>query len=229
MASNIMEKKQGSMITGAIHKDEGHKAKDVPQDTKQGAPPADMNNTKLSEDQWQTQRRKNFKGNPQNTQKKQEKSKQVYKPIQAKVPGIDSTTPICNIDTGVQDQCPNPLISSTDDALKLQRNYEQKATGIDSMLPTPMAPPNYNSIIIVDDAVVNGGMDGMEEQPTNMQEGVSKGGNLSHVLHESQSTDLRCDSRAPATTINSCMRIHLNQCGTDSLVLKENMVWRWEY
>ncbi|MCE3216642.1 hypothetical protein HAX54_007292 [Datura stramonium] len=105
-----------------------------PHDSKEGAQPADMNNTKTSEDQWQTQRRKNFKGSFQNTQKKQEKSKQVYKPIQTKAPGIDSTVPTCNIDTGVQDQCPNPLISIIDDAFKLQRNYEQKDTGYDQNL-----------------------------------------------------------------------------------------------
>ncbi|KAH0652752.1 hypothetical protein KY289_030430 [Solanum tuberosum] len=48
---------------------------------------------------------------------------------------------------------------------------------------------------------VEGGMDGgCQEKPTNVQEGVSKGGCLTHVLHEGVHTDHRKDLRAPATS-----------------------------
>ncbi|KAH0672773.1 hypothetical protein KY284_023860 [Solanum tuberosum] len=48
---------------------------------------------------------------------------------------------------------------------------------------------------------VKGGMDGgCQEKPTNLQEGVSKGGNLTHVLHEVAHTDHRPDLRTSATT-----------------------------
>ncbi|KAG5631446.1 hypothetical protein H5410_003163 [Solanum commersonii] len=57
-----------------------------------------------------------------------------------------------------------------------------KSTCIDSVLPIPTGPNNSH----LDDVVeVEGGMDrGCQEKQTNMQEGVSKGGNLTHVMHE---------------------------------------------
>ncbi|KAG5580305.1 hypothetical protein H5410_050932 [Solanum commersonii] len=73
-----------------------------------------------------------------------------------------------------------------------------KSTGIDSMLPIP-TPPNNVSIECNDE--VEGGMDGgSQEKHSNMQEGVSKGGNLTHVLHEGVHTDHSPDLRASATT-----------------------------
>ncbi|TMW89096.1 hypothetical protein EJD97_017665, partial [Solanum chilense] len=59
-----------------------------------------------------------------------------------------------------------------------------KSTGIDSILSIPNSP----NITIIDygftDEVV-GGMDGgYKEKTTNLQNGVTKGGCLTHVLHE---------------------------------------------
>ncbi|MCD7457611.1 hypothetical protein HAX54_035519 [Datura stramonium] len=70
--------------------------------------------------------------------------------------------------------------------------------------------PNYNNNEGTDDQWktqkrknfrVAGGMEGMEEKTTNFQDGVSKGGDLSHVLNENQLIDPKIDSRAPATSI----------------------------
>ncbi|KAG5631445.1 hypothetical protein H5410_003162 [Solanum commersonii] len=73
-----------------------------------------------------------------------------------------------------------------------------KSTCIDSVLPIPTGPNNSH----LDDVVeVEGGMDrGCQEKQTNMQEGVSKGGNLTHVMHEGFHIDHRADSRTPTTT-----------------------------
>ncbi|XP_055814225.1 uncharacterized protein LOC129883626 [Solanum dulcamara] len=48
----------------------------------------------------------------------------------------------------------------------------------------------------------DGGEDGIQEKPTNLQDGVSRGGVLSHVLRENFLIDPRNDFRAPATTTN---------------------------
>ncbi|KAH0655415.1 hypothetical protein KY285_030297 [Solanum tuberosum] len=72
-----------------------------------------------------------------------------------------------------------------------------KITGIDFLLPIPSFP--FNNAICIGE--VEGGMDGgCQEKPTNVQEGVSKGGCLTHVLHEGVHTDHRKDLRAPATS-----------------------------
>ncbi|KAG5606095.1 hypothetical protein H5410_027587 [Solanum commersonii] len=54
-----------------------------------------------------------------------------------------------------------------------------KSTGIDSMLPIPTTP---NNVSIECNDEVEGGMDGgSQEKHSNMQEGVSKGGNFTHI------------------------------------------------
>ncbi|KAG5580321.1 hypothetical protein H5410_050948 [Solanum commersonii] len=73
-----------------------------------------------------------------------------------------------------------------------------KGTGIDSMLPIPISPHSspLNGIIEVE-----GGMDGgCRERHTNLQERGSKGGNLTHVLHEGTHLDHSPELRSPATT-----------------------------
>uniref|UniRef100_M1DL18 Uncharacterized protein n=1 Tax=Solanum tuberosum TaxID=4113 RepID=M1DL18_SOLTU len=73
-----------------------------------------------------------------------------------------------------------------------------KGTCIDSMLQIPTIPiiPYLDGVIEVER-----GMDrGCQERQTNMQEGVSKGGNLSHVLHEGTHIDHSSDLRTSATT-----------------------------
>ncbi|MCD9639578.1 hypothetical protein HAX54_024194, partial [Datura stramonium] len=72
-------------------KDEIHKTKDVPYETKEGAQPADMCNNKNLEDQWKTQKRKKIKGSSQNNTKKKEKPQQVYKPVQTKAAELNLT------------------------------------------------------------------------------------------------------------------------------------------
>ncbi|KAG5595255.1 hypothetical protein H5410_036487 [Solanum commersonii] len=77
-------------------------------------------------------------------------------------------------------------------------NGKNKTIGIDSMLPNPTNPnSNYRD----DAGEVEGGKEGgcQEKQP-NMQEGVSKGENLSHAMHERTYTDYNTDYRTPATT-----------------------------
>uniref|UniRef100_M1E013 RNA-directed DNA polymerase (Reverse transcriptase); Ribonuclease H n=1 Tax=Solanum tuberosum TaxID=4113 RepID=M1E013_SOLTU len=66
------------------------------------------------------------------------------------------------------------------------------------MLPSPTNP----TIAYLDGAVeVEGGfVRGCQEKQTNKQEGVTKGGNLSHVLHEGTHFEHSPDLRTPATT-----------------------------
>uniref|UniRef100_M1DDB9 Glycosyltransferase PglE n=2 Tax=Solanum tuberosum TaxID=4113 RepID=M1DDB9_SOLTU len=81
---------------------------------------------------------------------------------------------------------------------QVRNKTNNKSTGIDSMLPTPTDPNNSHLDNVVE---VEGGMDeGCQEKQTNLQEGVSKGGNLTHVMHEGFHIDHRNDLRTPATT-----------------------------
>uniref|UniRef100_M1DHW5 GA24436 n=1 Tax=Solanum tuberosum TaxID=4113 RepID=M1DHW5_SOLTU len=81
-------------------------------------------------------------------------------------------------------------------------NCYNKTSDIDLSLPLPHSP----NIIYVDAEnydEVCGGMDGgCQEKPTNLQERVTKGGSLTHVLHEVVHTDHRIDLRASATPIS---------------------------
>ncbi|MCE3216643.1 hypothetical protein HAX54_007293 [Datura stramonium] len=109
------------MITRVTHRDEIHITKDVLYDTKERAQPAIMSNTKNLEDQWQTQKRKKFKGSSQNNTKKQDKQQQVYKPVQTKAAGINFIAPSCNIDPGT-------------DASQTQLDHAQKTTDYEQSL-----------------------------------------------------------------------------------------------
>ncbi|KAH0765154.1 hypothetical protein KY285_001025 [Solanum tuberosum] len=76
-----------------------------------------------------------------------------------------------------------------------------KIPGIDSVLP--ISQPSFTepsaNVVIADEAAR--GLDGgCKEKPTNLQEGVTKGGSLPHVLHEEIHLDHRTDFRDPATT-----------------------------
>nr|AAT38743.1 hypothetical protein SDM1_41t00024 [Solanum demissum] len=69
--------------------------------------------------------------------------------------------------------------------------------GIDSMLPLPLTPLD-NCLTVVE---VVGLLDGgLEENITNLQEEVSKGGFLHHDVHENLHTDPKKDPRNSATT-----------------------------
>ncbi|XP_055835237.1 uncharacterized protein LOC129903717 [Solanum dulcamara] len=119
-----------------------------------------QNRNQISNNQWETQKRRNFKGKTQTVQNTQ----------------------------------------------TIQGNTQQHEhqPGIDSMLPIPHgSPSSFNVLNVLTAAaeVVNGGEDGgIQEKPTNLQEGVSRGGVVSHVLHENLMVDPRNDFRAPATT-----------------------------
>ncbi|KAH0695794.1 hypothetical protein KY289_013276 [Solanum tuberosum] len=81
---------------------------------------------------------------------------------------------------------------------QIVNKVNNKSTGIDSMLPIPT---NLNSSYLYGVVEAEGGMDGgCQEKQTNKQEGVSKGGNLPHVMHEGTHTDHSSDSRTSATT-----------------------------
>uniref|UniRef100_M1DNV2 Bifunctional endo-1,4-beta-xylanase xylA n=1 Tax=Solanum tuberosum TaxID=4113 RepID=M1DNV2_SOLTU len=83
-------------------------------------------------------------------------------------------------------------------AKQTENKANNKNAGIDSMLPIPINP---NCSYLDGTAVAKGGMDGgCQETHTNMQERVSKGGNLLHVLHEGTHIDHSLDPRASATT-----------------------------
>ncbi|XP_015160414.1 ras-interacting protein RIP3-like [Solanum tuberosum] len=89
-------------------------------------------------------------------------------------------------------------------AIQTGNKVNNTSTGIDSMLPIPKNPNTSYLNGIVE---VEGGMDGgCQEKHTNMQERGSKGGHLSHVLHEGTHLDHNSDLRTPATTTSQ----HLN-------------------
>uniref|UniRef100_M1DAW7 Bifunctional endo-1,4-beta-xylanase xylA n=1 Tax=Solanum tuberosum TaxID=4113 RepID=M1DAW7_SOLTU len=175
------------------------------------------------EEQWQVQKRKQTKNQeqtlpktawrPVSPQYKATKNNMQQAPSTA---GILSNIPIHNnyIDLVMQEQ-PNKGIAgdntnkgksdhevqtiegsrddesnhTTTNVLKdhVTDNCYNKTSGIDLSLPLPHSP--------------NGGMDGgCQEKTTNLQEGATKGGNLTHVLFEGAHNDLNSDLRASATT-----------------------------
>ncbi|KAH0695797.1 hypothetical protein KY289_013279 [Solanum tuberosum] len=108
----------------------------------------------------------------------------------------------------------NPSTESNHTKMKLQKDQviatsNNQTTCIDLSLLLPHSP-NVIDIDAEKSDEVYGGMDGMcQENPTNLQEGVSKGGNFSHVMHEGVHNNLSSDLRAPATTIqNNVKAVH---------------------
>ncbi|KAH0709369.1 hypothetical protein KY284_010796 [Solanum tuberosum] len=83
-----------------------------------------------------------------------------------------------------------------------EHNTNSKNTGMDSVIPTTQhITISYVKTGMYDDEAEGGMDEGCKEKPINLQEGVSKWGNLTHVLHEVDHTDPRLDYRTPATTI----------------------------
>uniref|UniRef100_M1DW50 Bifunctional endo-1,4-beta-xylanase xylA n=1 Tax=Solanum tuberosum TaxID=4113 RepID=M1DW50_SOLTU len=105
---------------------------------------------------------------------------------------------------GSRDDSPKESNHNTTIVIKdhVTDNCYNKTSGIDLSLPLPHSP----NIIYVDaenSDEVCGGMDGgCQEKPTKLQERVTKGGSLTHVLHEVVHTDHRIDLRASATPIS---------------------------
>ncbi|KAG5586020.1 hypothetical protein H5410_046454 [Solanum commersonii] len=167
------------------------------------------------EEQWQVLKRKQPKNQEQTLSKtawrlvspqyKTTKNNMQQAPSTA---GILSNIPVHNnyINLVMQEQ-PNKGIAgystnkgqSDHDVQTIEGSRDE--SGIDLSLPVPHSP-----IVIYVDAEnadeVCGGMDGgCQKKPTNLQEGVTKGGSLTHVLHEVVHTDHRLDSRASVTPI----------------------------
>ncbi|XP_049352151.1 uncharacterized protein LOC125816581 [Solanum verrucosum] len=172
------------------------------------------------DEEWQTQKRKN------NKQHEEKPQKAVWRPTSPQnrrttqqagitnnsnhnsftnltmqeVQHEDKEEPTRNGRTqtqGVKDRSVTDQHQATQALEKGNKEYN-KSTGIDSMLPIPTHP---NNVSIECNDEVEGGMDGgSQEKHANMQDGVSKGGNLTHVLHEGVHTDHSPDLRTSATT-----------------------------
>ncbi|KAG5580251.1 hypothetical protein H5410_050878 [Solanum commersonii] len=138
------------------------------------------------EEEWQVQRRKNNKPQEERIQKI------VWKPTSAQYrekQNLDMHEP--NNDEGMSTQGVQnrSKVDHNQKTQAMQRGNKanSKNTGIDSMLPIPISPNTLYPNGIVE---VEGGMDG----------GWSKGGNLTHVIHEGTHFDHSPYPRAPATT-----------------------------
>ncbi|KAH0736788.1 hypothetical protein KY285_012495 [Solanum tuberosum] len=151
--------------------------------------------TMQKEEQWQTQTRRKNKTQQQIQApgKKQIPQVQVQQVQQARTPhdhqamqksGMNRVTPVIEIEeSGDQISAPpSPVIGVVEHC-------------VDNEVPTPVIPS------VVADEVVGGRMD-VKEKTTNMQEGEPMGRELSHALHENQTTDLRIDPQAPATSVS---------------------------
>ncbi|XP_055803516.1 uncharacterized protein LOC129872594 [Solanum dulcamara] len=104
-------------------------------------------------------------------------------------------------DSGIDLSLPHPQVpiiglnADTNDTLEDDCNItKMKEPGIDLSLPQPHGSPNNFNVENDVAVVVHGGEDGgIQEEPTNLQEGVTRG-------RESTLVDPRKDIRAPATT-----------------------------
>ncbi|KAH0669580.1 hypothetical protein KY289_024073 [Solanum tuberosum] len=140
------------------------------------------------EDQWQIQTRKKNKNNQQNqdqgkTQNSQVQTQQIqtsHNQQTIQETGMNTKAPVIEIEES-GDQIPippSPVIVDVDEF------------GVEKEVPSPATP-------LFVDAEVFGGRMVVKEKITNLQEGVPKGRELSHDLHENQ-----IDLPAPATTTN---------------------------
>ncbi|WMV50072.1 hypothetical protein MTR67_043457 [Solanum verrucosum] len=151
--------------------------------------------TMQKEEQWQTQTRRKNKTQQQNQDPGKKQIPQVQVQIQqAKTPhdqqimqktGMNSVAPVIEIEeSGDQISTPpSPVIVEVEHC-------------VGNEIPTPVIPS------VMADEVVGGRM-AVKEKTTNMQEWEPMGRELSHVLHENQTTDLRIDLQAPATTVSA--------------------------
>ncbi|KAG5580331.1 hypothetical protein H5410_050958 [Solanum commersonii] len=165
------------------------------------------------EEEWQVSRRKNNKSHEETTLKTvwrptspQNKGTKDHPFLTAQQTGtntISNNNSFTNLnlqekqDEGIQEQTNNARTTSqgpqgrskTDHNKTVQTNQignqaNKKCTGIDSMLPIPTCPNNFYLDGL---AEVEGGLDGgCQERHTKLQEGASKGGNLTHVQQQEQ-------------------------------------------
>ncbi|KAH0711144.1 hypothetical protein KY284_012571 [Solanum tuberosum] len=162
--------------------DENHKAHfqqskvDV-SGNKAGEHPTNPNGNPVSNDQWQTQKKKYFKGNSQNTQKK--KMEMASR---------------CTFQFRPRPQVLTKWLPKIVMLL------------LESRTNTPL--PIIFVILLTTLRCKIDKYSGSQEKPTNLQDGVPKGGDLSHVLNENSLIDPRKDFGASATTVQSATFIH---------------------
>ncbi|KAG5580344.1 hypothetical protein H5410_050971 [Solanum commersonii] len=154
------------------------------------------------EEQWQTHKRK------QNKNQEQPNPKAAWRPVSPQHKGTKDNMQKEPTPSGTtrQRQCRgrpqqqnfrprNTFIT------RAAASTRKKTTGIDSVLPIPHS--SYTKFIenVVFTIEVTGGMNGRcKDNPTNLQEGVTKGHSLTHVLQEVIHIDHSIDLRPPATT-----------------------------
>ncbi|XP_055800395.1 uncharacterized protein LOC129869818 [Solanum dulcamara] len=147
---------------------------------------------------------------------------------------------ICNVDSGVQSQQPPPhRILVPNPHRPIQQVFKRKGTskpaekhtdvecnnakdpGTDSVLPYPHGSPNsfnvLNNIAVVAEEVYGGEEGGVQETPTNLQEGETRG--REHLL-----VDHRRDSTAPATTFSAAIRSNRKVQQEDVQQVSEDML-----
>ncbi|OIT37160.1 hypothetical protein A4A49_00689 [Nicotiana attenuata] len=148
-------------------------------------------------EEWQTQRKKNFKGNNQN-----KKTQQVY--IQKQSANQQYQMPTNNAQQSgmISINPPAPLERSADSVAQNHPNPNVPPDIIpaDSVAQNPPNPPVPS---IPSDVVVDGGKVNCQEIPRTRQDGEPNGVGFPHVLHEcanAQLDDPRLDTTSPATT-----------------------------
>ncbi|PHT59573.1 hypothetical protein CQW23_01936 [Capsicum baccatum] len=165
-----------------------------------------QNQHNLPREEWQTQKKKNFKGVNQNIQKNKAATsqKQVYKPtsnthqhvkMQQKQQNNKVMLPFPSLhgDNTTPNSCTSPKIR-----LNKQNIDATKITGIDSMLYQPHPITMINALV---SAEKSGGEEGgLKKKSTNLQEGDPRGGGRAHALYEHRMVNHRFDYRASATT-----------------------------
>ncbi|XP_055806636.1 uncharacterized protein LOC129875206 isoform X2 [Solanum dulcamara] len=106
--------------------------------------------------------------------------------------GIDLSLP--------QLHSPHIICTSTVLTGSTQGTNATRNSGIDLLLPIPLSPPLYTAAAAADPVVDGGKAESVQENSTNMQDGeTNRGRVLPHAMH-GNTTDLRSDSRAPATS-----------------------------
>ncbi|KAK4707109.1 hypothetical protein R3W88_033323 [Solanum pinnatisectum] len=185
------------------------------QEDKQNQSHKEGNNQKQAyqqrEQEWQVQKRRNNKQQkdkvqktiwrPTSPQNRRTKEQQQHVQQQPGTPNISSHNSFTNLNMqekqNIEGDGPTSNRGTPNQGIQ---HKHTRNTGIDSAPPIPTDPSSSSFVYNVE---VKGGMDGgSPEKHTNLQEGVSKGGNLTHVLHEGTHFDHSPNYRASATTKN---------------------------
>ncbi|OIT07450.1 hypothetical protein A4A49_31318 [Nicotiana attenuata] len=157
----------------------------------------------ISKEEWQTQKKKNFKGTTQ-----AKRQQQVYIPKQVPTQHQQQVIPndsqqLAPQSSGIPSINPPAQLERSDDSVAQNQpnpNVPPNIIPADSVaqnIPNPPVPP-VSAVNVVDGGKVNG-----LESPIDRQEGVPKGEGVPHVLHEcvsAQCDDHRMDLNTLATT-----------------------------